>query len=108
MGETRGYPLGPPRTPDGPIHGTPEPYRPVWVNLAALFPEPDPPRPLAVDGLDMSVGQAPGVVHYWTRAGHGLWIACGSYTLRYLDGRTHQVERQYLPETVLRKRDTER
>jgi hypothetical protein len=74
------------------------------VNLAALFPQPDPPRPLAVDGLDMSPGQAPGVIHYWTRTGHGLWIACTSYTLHYLDGRERRVDQQLLPETVLRKR----
>jgi hypothetical protein len=104
MIESGGCPLGAPRTPSGPVHGTHEPFRPVWVNLAALFPDPDPPRPLAVDGLDMSVGQAPGVVHYWTRAGSGLWIACTSYTVRYLDGRIRHLEYQFVPETLLRKR----
>lgn len=69
------------------------------VNLAALFPPAQPPRPS--EGLELE-GWAPGAVQRWLRGTDGQWVAEVTYLLTMHDGSTYRAEHQLVPAAALR------
>jgi hypothetical protein len=78
--------------------------RPVWINLANLFPSDRPPPKTPADdhvGLD---GEVPGKLHGWRRGHWGKWLGVVSYDIHTVAGEVVSFHRQLLPREVIRPR----
>lgn len=54
--------------------------RPVWVNLAVVYPRPAEVRPFP-DGWDLQA-EVPGELTAWLRTTTGTWVAQVRYSIR--------------------------
>ncbi|MER7012125.1 hypothetical protein ABT324_11935 [Saccharopolyspora sp. NPDC000359] len=65
------------------------PPRPVWVNLAALFPAPEQLNPCST-GWDLQA-EVPGKQTAWRRTALGDWVASVTFTVHRGDGTSGGV-----------------
>jgi hypothetical protein len=80
------------------VHGHHKVVRPVWVLLdRLLMRDPDAPRHVVGDGLDMS-GTVPGLLHGWFQTVNGDWLGVVNFAVPYADGRRNKV---WLPDQLV-------
>lgn len=90
---------GPPQRGDDRYLRTP---RPVWVDLATLYPITGSTRPFQ-DGWDLQA-EVPGELHAWMRTTTGAWIAMVRYRVRRGTGEEGVMHTGWLPAWSVRPR----
>ncbi|MCI2421521.1 hypothetical protein MOQ72_29210 [Saccharopolyspora sp. K220] len=95
------YPEPPPwkRGDDRKVH----PPRPVWVDLARLYPAPEEIRPNR-QGWDVQ-DVVPGELTAWLRTTTGAWIAEVQYRIRRGDGSEGVRQHGWLPADAVEPRN---
>lgn len=80
-----------------------KPPRPVWVDLARLYPRPAEVRPFA-EGWDVQAVM-PGEQTAWLRTTTGGWLAEVRYAVRRGDGSEGVQHTGWLPAEAVRLRE---
>ncbi|MEU5848925.1 hypothetical protein [Saccharopolyspora shandongensis] len=79
------------------------PPRPVWVNLARVYPRPEHIRPYP-SGWDVQA-EVPGTQSAWIRTAAGGWLAAVTFTIRRGDGNGGGVpQTAWVPAEAIRLR----
>lgn len=79
------------------------PPRPVWIDLARVFPRSGPVRPFP-PGWNLQE-RVPGDLHLWGRTTTGEWAGLVRFRIRRGDGSEGMIHTQWVPADAVTPRD---